>query len=307
MWTLSVCIPIYNADVRTLVDALCLQIDQIKASHIDIILIDDASAPAYKTMNQFTHPKVQLIQLAHNIGRSKIRNAFLHYTNATHLLFLDGDSTVANPFFLQNYSNHLNQYQDTSVLVGASIYQVETPPANYRLRWTYSTIRESLAFEQRSKDAHAGFKTNNFLIQRSLLEQFPFDEELTGYGHEDTIFGLQILSHNIEIQHINNPVWNLKLDTNTEFLLKTDSALSNLLWLQQRYPTPLLLDTNKLLRYFLLANRYLLTRCLLWGLSLKTGLYRRILKTGRAPLFLFDLYRLGRLYQLNKEAKRKRS
>jgi glycosyltransferase involved in cell wall biosynthesis len=307
MWTLSVCIPIYNTDVRTLVNALCLQIDQILAPHIDIILIDDASAPAYKTMNQFTHSKVKLIQLVHNIGRSKIRNAFLQYTNATHLLFLDGDSTVANPFFLQNYSNYLTQHQDTSVLVGASLYQVETPTPDYRLRWTYSTNRESLDFERRSKDAHAGFKTNNFLIQRSLLEQFPFDEELSGYGHEDTIFGLQILEQNIQIQHLNNPVWNLKLDTNTEFLLKTDSALSNLLWLQQRYQTPLLLDTNKLLRYFLFADRFLLTRCFLWTLSLQTSLYRRILKTGRAPLFLFDLYRLGRLYQLNKDAKHERS
>lgn len=307
MWTLSVCIPIYNSDVSTLVDALCLQIDQIKAAHIDIILIDDASAPVYKTINQFTHPKVQLIQLAQNIGRSKIRNAFLHYTNASYLLFIDGDSTVANPFFLQNYCNHLDQHQDTTVLVGASLYQVVTPPAECRLRWTYSTKRESLDFEQRSKKPHAGFKTNNFLIRRNLLEQFPFDEELTGYGHEDTIFGLQILAHKIEIQHINNPVWNLKLDTNTEFLLKTDSALSNLLWLQQRYPMPLLLETNTLLRYFLFANRFLLTRCFLWGLSVKIGLYRRILKTGRAPLLLFDLYRLGRLYQLNKDTKRKRS
>jgi glycosyltransferase involved in cell wall biosynthesis len=307
MWTLSVCIPIYNTDVRTLVAALCLQIDQIHAPHIDIILIDDASAPTYTTINQFTHPKVQLIQLPRNIGRSKIRNAFLQYSNATYLLFLDGDSTVANPFFLQNYSNYLNQHQDTSVLVGASIYQVETPVADQRLRWTYSTRRESLDFEQRSKAMHAGFKTNNFLIKRNLLQLFPFDENLTGYGHEDTIFGLQILAHNIQIQHINNPVWNLKLDTNTEFLVKTDSALSNLLWLQQRYNSPLLLSTNKLLRYFLFANGYLLTRSFLWGLSLKTGLFRGMLKTGRAPLFLFDLYRLGRLYQLNKNAKRERS
>jgi glycosyltransferase involved in cell wall biosynthesis len=304
MWTLSVCIPVYNSDVRTLVNALCLQIEELKTNNIDVVLIDDASDAEYKTTNQFAHSKVRLIQLAQNIGRAKIRNAFLQYTNATYLLFLDGDSTVANPFFLQNYINYLTQHQDTSVLVGASLYQIETPAADYRLRWTYSTNRESLDFEQRSKDAHAGFKTNNFLILRSLLEQFPFDEELTGYGHEDTIFGLQILDQNISIRHLNNPVWNLKLDTNTEFLQKTDSALTNLLWLQQRYHKPLLLDTNKLLRYFLRANKYILTRGFLWGLSCKTGLYRRILQTGRAPLFLFDLYRLGRLYQLNKDTKR---
>ena len=304
MWTLSVCIPIYNSDVRTLVNALCRQIDDLNTAHIDIILIDDASASAFNSTNQFTHSKVRLIQLDQNIGRSKIRNAFLQYTTASYLLFIDGDSTVANPFFLQNYLNYLTQNQDTTVLVGASLYQVETPAVEHRLRWAYSTQRESLDFEQRSKELHAGFKTNNFLIQRNLLAQFPFDEELTGYGHEDTIFGLQLQEHNIEISHINNPVWNLKLDTNTEFLIKTDSALSNLLRLQQRYNSPMLMATNKLLKYFVCVNRYILTRCFLWGLSLKTGLYRRILRTGRAPLFIFDLYRLCRLYQLNKDAKR---
>ena len=304
MWTLSVCIPIYNSDVRTLVNALCRQIDDLKAQHIDIILIDDASAAAFNSINQFTHSKVRLIQLDQNIGRSKIRNAFLQYTTANYLLFIDGDSTVSNPFFFQNYLNYLTQNQDTAVLVGASLYQVQTPALEHRLRWAYSTQRESLDFEQRSKEVHAGFKTNNFLIQRNLLAQFPFDEELTGYGHEDTIFGLQLQEHNIQISHINNPVWNLKLDTNTEFLMKTDSALSNLLRLQQRYNTPMLLATNKLLQYFAFANRCMLTRCVLWGLSLKTGLYRRILRTGRAPLFIFDLYRLCRLYQLNKDAKR---
>ena len=303
MWTLSVCIPIYNTDVRTLVHALCRQIDDLKAQHIDIILIDDASAAAFNSINQFPHSKVSLIQLDQNIGSSKIRNAFLQYTTANYLLFIDGDSTVSNPFFFQNYLNYLTQNQDTAVLVGASLYQVQTPALEHRLRWAYSTQRESLDFEQRNKEVHTGFKTNNFLIQRNLFAQFPFDEELTEYGHEDTIFGLQLLENNIQIHHINNPVWNLKLDTNTEFLMKTDSALSNLLRLQQRYNTPMLLATNKLLQYFAFANRCMLTRCVLWGLSLKTGLYRRILRTGRAPLFIFDLYRLCRLYQLNKDAK----
>ena len=215
MWTLSVCIPIYNTDVRTLVHALCRQIDDLKAQHIDIILIDDASAAAFNSINQFPHSKVRLIQLDQNIGRSKIINAVLQYTTANYLLFIDGDSTVSNPFFFKNYLNYLTQNQDTAVLVGASLYQVQTPALEHRLRWAYSTQRESLDFEQRNKEVHTGFKTNNFLIQRNLFAQFPFDEELTEYGHEDTIFGLQLLENNIQIHHINNPVWNLKLDTNT--------------------------------------------------------------------------------------------
>lgn len=302
---LSICIPVYNTDIRPLAIELQRQIGPNNAN-LELIFLDDASILSTKEKNRVVGSDCIYKELSTNIGRSKIRNRFLQIAKGRYLLFIDGDSTVADPLFLQNYINYLEQHQDTSVLVGASLYQAEPPSATHRLRWTYSTKRESLDFEQRSKEVHTGFKTNNFLIQRTILEQFPFNEALSGYGHEDTIFGLQILENNIQIQHLNNPVWNLKLDTNSEFLVKTDSALKNLLWLEHHYYTPMLLSTNKLLRYFLLANGYLLTRILLWSLSLQTGLYRHILKTGRAPLFLFDLYRLGRLYQLSKNAKRHR-
>jgi hypothetical protein len=36
-------------------------------------------------------------------------------------------------------------------------------------------------------------------------------------------------------------------------------------------------------------------------LAIQKPLFLRVLQTGLAPLFLFDLYRLGRLYQLNKD------
>lgn len=298
--TLSVCIPIYNTDVRALVEKLCAQISKIQTAQIDIILIDDASDVAFRQGNYYDHPKVHFIQLETNIGRSKIRNAFLKYSNAEYLLFIDGDSTVLNPSFLSLYVDYLLQHQNIAILVGASVYQDTTPDLQYRLRWKYSTSRESLSYEQRIKLKDAGFKTNNFLIKNSILAHLPFEQKLSGYGHEDTLFGLQLVEQQIKIQQIDNPVWNLKLDTNTEFLVKTDSALTNLLWIYSNYQNPMLLKTNKLLKYHLLAKRQNLTKILVWLLSLLTPLFYQLLKTGFAPLFLFDLYRLGRLHQLGK-------
>ncbi len=288
--------------MRALVEELCAQISKIQTAQIDIILIDDASDVAFRQRNHYDHPKVHFIQLETNIGRSKIRNSFLKYTNAGYLLFIDGDSTVLDPSFLKRYLAYLLQHQNMAVLVGASVYQDTAPDLLYRLRWKYSTSRESLSYEQRKKLQDTGFKTNNFLIRRSVFDKLPFEEKLLGYGHEDTLFGLQLVAKGIHIEHIDNPVWNFKLDTNSEFLKKTDNAIANLLWICANYKDDLrLVEKNKLLRYFISMKSFWLGKFTLGVLAFHQPLFLRILQTGLAPLLLFDLYRLGRLYQLNKD------
>lgn len=290
--------------MRALVDELCAQISKIQTAHIELILIDDASDFIFRQHNQFDHPNVNFIQLETNIGRSKIRNTFLKYSNAEYLLFIDGDSAVLNPSFLHHYIAYLSEHKDVAVLVGASVYQDTTPELLYKLRWKYSTKRESLSFEQRIKGRDTGFKTNNFLIQRSIFERQLFEEKLVGYGHEDTLFGLQLLAKGIQIDHIDNPVWNFKLDTNSEFLKKTDNAVTNLLWIFANLKEDIrLLEKNKLLRYFMSMKSSWLGKFTLWGLAFYQPLLLRVLQTGLAPLFLFDLYRLVKLYQLNKDPK----
>lgn len=300
MWTLSVCIPIYNSDVRTLVNTLCAQIESVTKARIDIILIDDASAPAYKALNQFVAPCVRLIELPKNIGRAQIRNIFLQHTTSDYLLFIDGDSTIQDPLFLEKYNLYLAA-QQIDVLVGASVYQNSKPVLPNRLRWKYSTQRESLNIKQRSHADHAGFKTNNFVIRRDVLQRFPFDERLTGYGHEDTLLGLQLSTNGVVVAHIDNPVWNLKLDTNAEFLTKTDSALKNLLWIEKMYPTLPLYDTIRLLRLHVNLKKNLFLKYLMDLLLLTKPIIKPVLKSGFAPLFIFDAYRLLRLHQLDKD------
>jgi glycosyltransferase involved in cell wall biosynthesis len=300
MWTLSVCIPIYNSDVRALVNDLCTQIDQLGTSQIDIVLIDDASAPAYKELNQFAVPCVRLIHLTQNIGRAQIRNTFLQHTTADYLLFIDGDSTIQDPLFLEKYNLYLAA-QHIDVLVGASVYQNNKPALLQRLRWKYSTQRESLNYGRRSQSEQAGFKTNNFIIHRNILERFPFDERLTGYGHEDTLLGLQLSTNGVVVAHIDNPVWNLNLDTNAEFLNKTDSALKNLLWLEKMYPALPFHETIHLLRLYVALKKNLLFRYAMEIFLLTIPIIKPILKTGFAPLFIFDAYRLLRLHQLDKD------
>lgn len=300
MISLSVCIPIFRSDVRKLVLNLLDQIKRIDTAQIEIVLIDDASGDPYPKLNSFTDSLVKTIHLDQNIGRAQIRNLFLQYTASKYLLFLDGDSTVLNEKFLFNYIQSLAQ-QKVPVLVGASCYQKERPAANYLLRWRYSTQRESLNFEQRLLKKEAGFKTNNFVIERDVLERIPFEEKLTGYGHEDTLFGVALSIAAIPVSHIDNPVWNLNLDDNATFLLKTDEALQNLLWINDNRFTQALLSHNQLLATFLQLESKWVGRFLLQFVQLVNPLLKRILQTGIAPLRLFDIYRLGRLNTIRKQ------
>ena len=300
MISLSVCIPIFRSDVRKLVLNLRDQMKRIDTAQIDIVLIDDASGEPYPKLNSFADTLVKTINLEHNIGRAKIRNLFLQHTTSKYLLFLDGDSTVLNDKFLFNYIQSLEQ-QDAPVLVGASCYQQVKPDAKFLLRWRYSTQRESLNFEQRLLKKDAGFKTNNFVIERTVLESIPFEENLTGYGHEDTLFGVALSLANIPVMHIDNPVWNLNLDDNATFLLKTDQALHNLLWIHENRFSQALLSHNQLLATFLQMESRWIGRTVLQCLQLVNPLLKIILQTGRAPLRVFDIYRLGRLNSIRRQ------
>lgn len=307
MWTLSVCIPIYNSDVRSLVATLCAQIEQFKLNQINIVLIDDASKDQYKQLLNFNHQAVQCHLLTENIGRSRIRNAFLKYTTSTHLLFIDGDSSVKNSDFLPAYKRYLDQNPNCKVLVGASCYEQNPPPINQRLRWRYSSKRESLTFDERKRDIKHGFKTNNFIIARELLTENPFDERLNGYGHEDTLFGFQLFKKGIHIDQIDNPVWNLNLDTNEIFLIKTDDALRNLLWISINFELLGFEATSPLLHTYKKLNALGFTRFILRLFCWNLPLFKRWLRSGKAPLFIFDFYRLGRLWYLDKNTQNKLS
>jgi GT2 family glycosyltransferase len=300
MPTLSVCIPVYQTDVRQLVHALCKQLDALGTDAVDIILIDDASSENFRQLNVVEHPKVRFIQQATNLGRARIRNAFVTISSADYLLFIDGDSSIVDSQFLARYLHYLEQHA-VEVLVGASVYQETTPDRQHRLRWSYSRERESLNYVQRIQTTHAGFKTNNFIVQRTLLAKFPFDERLVTYGHEDTLLGIQLRQQQIKVSHIDNPVVNRSLDSNQQFLRKTSEALQNLLWIRAHYPAAIWKEFKLLIIYEKLKSRYIFRTSLTFG-SIFLPVISICLQTGVAPLVLFDVYRLLKLHQLDKPA-----
>lgn len=287
---LTVCIPVYNTDVTELVEQLFHQ-SSFQSRKVEIILIDDKSEQSWKTKLKSLEGKCRIIELKQNIGRSRIRNRFLNYATGKYLLFIDGDSSIISSDFLLLYLTQLEQ-NNSLVLLGGSIYQKEKPERNKLLRWRYSIERESKSAELRMKGNHA-FKTNNFIVQKSIFETIKFDETLNGYGHEDTLYGIELERKRVIIDHIDNPVLNKHLDTNEVFLMKTENAIQNLLEIYKKSFKVPEIKQLKLIRFYEKLKRLRLLFLVTIFFVLTEKFLFRLLKSGNFTLWMFDFYKLG--------------
>jgi hypothetical protein len=297
---LSICVPIYNFDVSDLVDSLNRQTSLLDIPH-EIICIDDGSLEIYRKKNKEICEKYgKYIELQANIGRAKIRNLFLQHIQYKYLLFLDCDSKIISADFLNKYIYVLKN-KEYGVICGGRIYDKIRPVRKKLLRWRYGHKRESMPADVRRLNPCKSFMTNNFVIQRNILNSIKFDERIVKYGHEDTLFGFQLKRRNIAIFHIDNPVLNGFLEDNSEFVAKTEAGLENLVNIYDNSGcAPELIEDVTLLKYYRKISRLRMT----WIIAMKFTILKPILKlfltTGLAPLWIFDFYKLG--YFLKKMA-----
>jgi len=291
---LSICIPVYNYDVGSLVGDLHFQ--ALNAGFpFEIILMDDASEIFYRNTNQAIDLEfVRYIQLQENIGRAKIRNRLAEEAKYPILLFMDCDSAISSPSYIENYSVFFNS---PTVCCGGRIYENIKPEDSTYLRWKYGTERECASALERRKNPNAGFQTNNFLIHKSIFEKVKFNEGLSGYGHEDTLFGLELLKQEIKIIHIDNPLIHLGLENASDFLEKTENGIKNLyrieLLLRENYPV--YINHSRLMRTKLFLQKFHLLGIVAILFSLLRKKMKNNLLSKKPSLKIFDLYRLGLL------------
>ncbi len=288
---ISICIPVYNFNVRRLVQAL--EIQKTKSTYpIEILLIDDGSEQKIKEENAPYCLNHRYIELNGNIGRSRVRNLFVKHAAFTYLLFLDCDSLIIKDNFLSCYTNTLGfPAKRLQVICGGREYPVKAPGKNRLLRYKYGVQRESKSATERQKHPNRSFMTNNFLVKKELIETIGFDENLSGYGHEDTLFGLELQSQNIEVVHIDNPVLNGDIETNAEYLEKTRQGIINLVHILHHYPNRALLIENVTLlkTYFKIKNAVFLLRIFFPFLR---GFTLYLLNRGIGTDKLFAFYKL---------------
>lgn len=287
---LSVLLPIYNFDCTRLVTKI---INQCKANKInfEIIAIDDFSTSEYKTKNkqlqQFSNTEYS--ELPSNIGRSKIRNLLAKTANYENLLFLDCDSEIENTDFIKNYIPYFN---NNEVIYGGRCYKKQTPKQKTEiLRWKYGIKRETISAEKRKTNTYLYFLTNNFLCPKSAFNLVQFNENLIGYGHEDTLFAQELKKNNIEIVHIENALTHVGLETTDIFLNKTKEGISNLFKAAKSYN--LNTDEIKLYRNFERVNKFKLSAGYLFFYTVfLKRLIEKNLYSQNPSLFFFDLYKL---------------
>lgn len=291
---ISICIPIYNLDVRELGTALEPQVKEL-GDGAELVFIDDASDSAFRHINAPMCQRYTCVQLEENVGRARIRNLFLKHAKNEYLLFLDCDSRIIAPDFLRRYRRLLEE-APREVVCGGSVYADARPPRPYRLRWKNGRVKETRSLEERREAPHRSFMTNNFLAGRRVMEDLPFDEKLVKYGHEDTLFGFRLKQAGVEVFHLENPVENGNLDRNRAFLSKLKDSSRNLLLILEQVEEPAaFVDGIRLLQVFVKLRQLklegLFRACFL---AIRPLLYV-FLVLGPVSLRLLDAYKLGTL------------
>ncbi len=284
---LSILIPTYNWDVCPLIADLHGQCVQTGVA-FEIRCYEDGSAKNFVEKNKagvnFTQVVYQVFEK--NQGRARIRNRLAADARFPFLLFLDCDSGLAKKDFVATY---LSRSQEGRILYGGRQYPKKKPKDKKRLlHWSYGHKRESVAAYRRQNQPYHCFMTNNFLIPKSLFTSIGFDERLLQYGHEDTLFGMQLRERNIPILHLDNPVIHLGIEEAALFLEKNRQAMENLSFLAKQYPY---LDTR------LLQNVKRMNALKMKGLSQRMlqlffPFIEKNLLSGKPRLRALDLYKL---------------
>ena len=229
---LSILIPTYNYDCYDLVEELHRQASELNIE-FEIIVADDCSTSELSKLpliNQLSN--CQLIKPQHNLGRAKIRNFLADKSQYSHLLFLDSDSFPANNDFLKQYIKFIPQ---NITILGGRIYN-EAQDKHHTLLTKYGITKERN--NNPINISHAPFTSPNFLIPKETFNTIRFNENIKGYGHEDTIFGIELSRHNTPYYRFDNPIIHLQIEDNQTFIKKNKESISNLynLYITKQYP-----------------------------------------------------------------------
>lgn len=295
---ISICIPVYNFDVTELTDSLLEQSNRI-GYPIEILLFDDHSLSYFKNINSKLNNRkdVNYLEFDFNIGRSKIRNRLADFASGHWLLFLDCDMVIDDPDFLQDYVNVLTK---ADVICGGIKYGKKPFREELVLRWKYGVYRECRKAMRRQMSPYNSFMSGNFPISSEVFHTIRFNEEISGYGHEDTVFGIELKRRKISILHIDNPSVHLGIEPCFDFLQKSEQGVINLTKLMQNAPDLRkdLEKTVKILRVFKLLRFLGLVILLRWVFRVINPVIRRSLCSRHPSLIMFDVYKLALLAKL---------
>jgi glycosyltransferase involved in cell wall biosynthesis len=287
---LSVLIPVYNYNVIPFVQDLKKQGDALGKEY-EIICMDDCSLPQFKQANRELQNinNVFYFELSSNAGRSKIRNLLALKAKYNFLLFLDCDQQTVSQDFLKKYFQNL---KEGGLVCGGRVYDTNAPSDDTFFRWHYGKNRETIPAKERNQNPFRSFLSCNFAIDKAVFESIKFNEKISDYGHEDTLFGIELKRMNIPVIHIDNPLLHEGLEDAQTFLNKSRQALKNLLFLYLQ-DIPELKEEVRILRWFVAAKKFGLTGVLAFIYKVNLKRWEQNILSKKPSLRIFDLYKLG--------------
>ena len=256
---LSILIPVYCFDLRPLVQQLWQQAQALPHPW-EIRLLDDGSPTAWQVKNRALGGLTGVIyeECIQNMGRAKIRNKLAASARYDYLLFMDCDSAAPDDQFLARY-------------------------------WWYGSQREVRTAAERQQRPYEGFMTNNYIVPKHIAQDIPFEAKLQQYGHEDTLFGLELKRHQINIQHLDNPLLHIGLEETEAWLRKQQQAIHNLYWLHQQHSD---LQTKALKLWKLLHHSGMLFWSFRWIKARSANWEKRLRDETYPPLRLLDALKI---------------
>lgn len=287
---LSILIPVYNYNVLSLVQSLHEQV--CKLNHeFEIICIDDASSLKYDDNQKInTLSNCKYILLEDNIGRSAIRNKLADLAKYDTLLFIDSDMIVINSNYIANY---LLALDNNDLVYGGITYENNLNDNRFVLRWKYGNNRESLSVEKRNAKPYLSAKFCNLLIRKKVFENIRFDENIREYGHEDTLFSIQMQVQKLMVIHIENELKHVGLEDSETYLNKVKIASINLKKIAELHSNDKLLREIPLLKtYYTLEKFNLIQFYRIVYAIFKNGIERNLL-SDEPNIRLLDFYKLN--------------
>lgn len=220
---LSICIASYGNNVGALIEAL---LGEIKAnptlSNTEIHISDQFSEAQPLHENWTQHPRVHYHHFTEQRGRAANRNHLVALSQGAQLLFLDADALPVQPNFIAQYLKHAAPH---TVLVGGTAYHSDH---KQWLRYKVGIQKESISANRRSQTPYSSFSAFNVCMDRTVAETITFDANVLEYGHEDTLFGLELRHRCLPVKHLENPAYHLGIDSDEVFMEKTKTAVLGL-------------------------------------------------------------------------------
>ena len=282
---LSVLIAAYGDDVSELLSALknCVDFGLPERWEVEILVSDQFDTP-HPNHNRWEQDAMVSYVHSSTKGRARNRNELAEIAQGDYFLFLDADALPKTDGFLNRYCNYASGAQ---VVVGGTAYM--PGHMSERLRVKVGKVKEEVLPVKRELQPYGSFSAFNFLIRADLFEKIGFDQSITKYGHEDTLFGTALCHHCFDVIHIDNPAYHMGIDRDEEFMDKTEHAVRGLAQLVALGK----IDEEVLLyRYYLWARRVGATPLLKLGYKLVGKTLKSRLSKGKGPLVFFDLYKL---------------